>query len=63
MKNSLKVAFITPEAYPFAKTGGLADVSGALPKFLHKLGCNIIIVIPYYRMVKKSGQPIQYMAE
>lgn len=63
MKKQLKVLFVTPEAYPFAKTGGLADVSGALPKFLKALGCDIILIIPYYRMVKESGQPIRYLAE
>lgn len=63
MKSQLKILFVTPEAIPFAKTGGLADVSGALPKFLKALGCDIRLIIPYYRMVKISGQPIQYMAE
>lgn len=63
MKKQLKVLFATPEANPFAKTGGLADVSGALPKFLKALGCDIILIMPYYRMVKESGQPIRYLAE
>ncbi len=63
MKNPLKILFATPEAVPFAKTGGLADVSGALPKFLKELGCDIRLMIPYYRMVKNSGQPIQSMAD
>lgn len=30
----MKVILISPEVVPFAKTGGLADVSGVLPKFL-----------------------------
>lgn len=63
MKNPLKILFATPEAVPFAKTGGLADVSGALPKFLKRFGCEIILMIPYYRMVKNSGHPIEYMAK
>ena len=35
----MKIAFVSTEAVPFAKTGGLADVSGSLPKELEKLGC------------------------
>ncbi len=50
---------VTSEAVPFAKTGGLADVAGALPKFLQRLGCELKLVMPYYRMVRKSGLPIQ----
>lgn len=63
MDKPLKILFVTPEAVPFAKTGGLADVAGALPKSLHALGCEIILVMPYYRMVKGSGLPLQYLGE
>lgn len=42
---------VTPEAFPFAKTGGLADVCGALPVALAKLGCDVKVVIPGYRTV------------
>ena len=59
----LRVLFVTPEAVPFAKTGGLADVAGSLSKFLQRLGCQSNLVMPYYRMVKKSGFPIQYLGE
>jgi len=63
MDNPLRVLFVTSEAVPFAKTGGLADVAGALPKFLQGLGCELKLVMPYYRMVKESGHPIQYLGE
>ena len=63
MNKLLRILFATPEAVPFAKTGGLADVAGALPKFLHPLGCEVILVMPYYRMVKQSGFPLQYLGE
>jgi starch synthase len=63
MDNPLQILFATPEAVPFAKTGGLADVAGALPKSLHALGCEIKLFIPYYRMVKESGLPHQYLGE
>ena len=57
MNKPLRVLFVTSEAVPFAKTGGLADVAGALPKFLQGLGCEVKLVMPYYRMVRKSGLP------
>jgi len=63
MDNPLRVLFVTPEAVPFAKTGGLADVAGALPKSLRALGCEIKVIMPYYRMVKDSGLPHQYLGE
>ena len=37
-KKKLKILFLSPEAAPFAKTGGLADVAGSLPAALKKLG-------------------------
>ncbi len=63
MDKSLRVLFVTSEAVPFAKTGGLADVAGALPKFLQSLGCDVRVVMPYYRMVRDSGYPIQSLRE
>ena len=63
MEQPLRVLFATPEAVPFAKTGGLADVAGALPKYLQPLGCNLKLVMPYYRMVKNRGLPIRSLGE
>jgi starch synthase len=63
MNHPLRVLFATPEAVPFAKTGGLADVAGALPKYLQSLGCDLKLVMPYYRMVKKTGVPIRRLGE
>jgi starch synthase len=63
MEKPLRVLFVTPEAVPFAKTGGLADVAGALPKYLQPLGCDLKLVMPYYRMVKKTGVPVQHLGE
>ena len=50
----LKVLFVSPEAVPFAKTGGLADVSGALPKALKGIGVDVRLVMPFYRMVQEQ---------
>ncbi len=44
----LKVLFVTSEAYPFAKTGGLADVSGALPRALGARGLDVRVITPLY---------------
>jgi starch synthase len=49
--DTLKIAFIASECSPYAKTGGLADVVGALPKALHKLGHQPIIVMPKYASI------------
>jgi len=43
-----KILFVTPEVTPFAKTGGVADVSSALPKKLLELGHQVRIVLPKY---------------
>ncbi|HXH06947.1 MAG TPA: glycogen synthase GlgA [Vicinamibacterales bacterium] len=40
---------VTPEAVPFAKTGGLADVCGALPRALARQGHDVTVVLPRYR--------------
>lgn len=51
----MKIAFISPEVVPFAKTGGLADVSGILPDTLNTLGHKCFIVMPFYQLVRKNG--------
>src|SRR5688500_4582517 len=48
MADTLHVAFVTSEMAPFMKTGGLADVSGALPKALGRLGHRVTVVLPRY---------------
>lgn len=50
-----RVLMVTSEAAPFAKTGGLADVLGALPPALAKLGDEIVVVMPKYGMVDIPG--------
>ena len=47
----LKILFVTSEVVPFVKTGGLADVSSALPQMLSELGHEVRIVIPKYGAV------------
>ena len=47
----LNILFVSSEVEPFAKTGGLADVSGALPQAIKQLGHEIRIIMPKYRSV------------
>lgn len=47
----MKILFLTSEVVPFCKTGGLADVSAALPSALAKLGGEVKVVCPLYRQV------------
>ncbi|HKQ32283.1 MAG TPA: glycogen/starch synthase, partial [Thermodesulfobacteriota bacterium] len=50
----IKVLFLASEMEPLAKTGGLADVIGVLPKKLNEIGCDARVILPYYREVKKN---------
>ena len=54
---ALHVAMASPEVAPFAKTGGLADVLGALPQALERLGVRVSLILPAYRCVLQGGFP------
>lgn len=47
-----KILMVASEATPFAKSGGLADVAGALPQALTPLGHEVAIVIPRYQSIR-----------
>ena len=47
----MKLLYAASEAAPFCKTGGLADVAGALPKALAALGLDVTVVVPLYDAV------------
>jgi len=49
----LKILFLSSEVYPFAKTGGLADVSHALPKAMKELGHEVRIIMPKYKVINE----------
>ena len=59
MSDKLKVLFLSSEAVPFAKTGGLADVAGALPVALKRLGLDVRLVLPFYRITRDSDLQIR----
>lgn len=60
LKQKLKVLFVAAEAVPFAKTGGLADVAGSLPKALARMGNDVRIGIPRYKSIPGS---MKYVAD
>ena len=50
----LKILIVSPEVDPFAKTGGLADVAGSLPKALAKAGHDVRIMMPRYKQISEA---------
>jgi starch synthase len=63
----MKILIAASEVVPFAKTGGLADVAGALPLSLEDQGQEVIIVMPKYKVIdaakfniKRTGKGIPY---
>ena len=56
----MKVLFVASECSPFAKTGGLGEVIGALPKALRNLGLDVRVVMPLYAgMPSHQFEPLE----
>jgi starch synthase len=56
---SINVIYAASEAKPYAQTGGLADVAGALPAALKRLGAKVSVFLPYYREVALGGAKVR----
>ncbi|HLZ01083.1 MAG TPA: glycogen synthase GlgA [Bradyrhizobium sp.] len=59
----MRVLFASAEAYPIVKTGGLGDVSGALPRALRELGVDVRLILPAYRRALSALADKSVMAQ
>lgn len=57
-QKEMKILLVASEVAPFAKTGGLADVAGALPKVLKLMGHDIRIVLPRYQVIEADWEVV-----
>ena len=57
----LRVLYVTSEAFPLIKTGGLADVSHALPNALTEFDVDVRVLLPAYRSVLQKTEDLQVM--
>src|SRR3990172_3838692 len=55
----MNIVEVSPEAVPFAKTGGLADVVGSLPLALEKQGAQVRLVLPAYSVIPYDRLSVQ----
>jgi starch synthase len=66
MATPLRICFIASEIAPLAKTGGLADVAGALTKYLHADGHDMRVFVPLYRQIDRSRLemwPVEFLQD
>ncbi|MHC4601004.1 MAG: glycogen synthase GlgA, partial [Planctomycetota bacterium] len=55
----MKIVFVASEMVPFSKTGGLADVAGALPGFLAEAGHSVSVFTPYHLSVERKNLGVE----
>ncbi|MCI0456740.1 MAG: glycogen synthase GlgA [Gemmataceae bacterium] len=55
----MRCLYVASEVAGFAKTGGLADVAGSLPRALAQRGHEVAVLLPLYRAVRTGGHPLQ----
>lgn len=61
MEEPLRILFVSSEVAPFARTGGLGEVTGALPRALAAMGHDVRVVMPLYQTVRDSKFPLTEM--
>ncbi len=61
--SELKVLFVTSEIAPLIKTGGLADVSGALPAALRDIGVDVRVIVPGYPQIMAQMESWDELAD
>ena len=59
MVTPLKICFAASQAAPYAKTGGLADVAGALPRDVHRQGLDVRLFLPLHRQVERRAHTLR----
>ena len=60
----MNILFISTEAEPFAKSGGLGDVIGSLPRQLNKVGLDTRVMLPLYKDIHdKYGKTLEYITD
>ncbi|MBN2297562.1 MAG: glycogen synthase GlgA [Deltaproteobacteria bacterium] len=59
----MKVLFCSSEVAEYAKTGGLADVSSALPQELIRQGIDCRVVMPLYKSIREKGIPMKHVSD
>ena len=59
----MKIAMMASEVVPFAKTGGLADVAGALPLALEYCGHEVIVIMPGYKCITDAKLKISRVSK
>lgn len=57
----MNIVMVASEAFPFAKTGGLGDVIGSLPKALGRLGHEVRVFIPKYSLIPESAYNLKHL--
>jgi starch synthase len=58
----VRVLYVTSEVFPLVKTGGLADVSAALPATLNELDVDTRLLLPGYRQAMERAPSLQEVA-
>jgi starch synthase len=59
----VNILYVTSEVARYAKTGGLADVSAALPRYLIEAGHDVRVFMPYYSRVDEKGAKLEVVAK